>query len=516
MQVVSDNFDATISSQNGLHSTHSLAMLLAFPQTKNPAAITSGIRRLTVNEMKQPVAEDVPIERYSGPKKPQMPAKEATRTVLPLMVLAHQVVQLSRARFLDFKFLKHVISDTDTPEFGGFNTKLAREQGQSAQPATRAIYTPLIDMNPADPDTMMTAMVEAQKLTKQCGQQVTVFTNDQQLYKVAVNVMWVYPENFSLLVPRLGGMHMLMSFMGCVGVLMADSGLEEVLKSSFGSVANMLAGKRFPQNVRALRLVVEELLREFLVKTDCYSDLMEALGDAATQSKTTEMWVENLVKPVFIMMLFVRAEREGDWPLHLRAVKEMLPYFFAASHINYARYGLYYLRSMEKLPKEILTHFLKGEHVMCHKPGIWNAIWSDMYIESTFMRYGHGPNGIVGITLQPSALKRWALSMHTCSQLVQDVADMNDGCTESEVLTHKEEKPSRIHSDAQDRQNILDKLKTCIDPLDPADHPNGLVNIVTGRVVPDNVNAGKSVEIGCMHLKRVGQVVSIIPCRRMW
>ena len=146
-------------------------MLLAFPQTKNPAAITSGIRRLTVNEMKQPVAEDVPIERYSGP-----------RTVLPLVVLAHQVVQLSHAQFLDFKFLKHVVSDTDTPEFGGFNTKLAREQGQSAQPATRVIYTPLIDMNPADPDTMMTAMVEAQKLTQQCGQQVNVFTNDQQLY----------------------------------------------------------------------------------------------------------------------------------------------------------------------------------------------------------------------------------------------------------------------------------------------------------------------------------------------
>ena len=58
------------------------------------------------------------------------------------------------------------------------------------------------------------------------------------------------------------------------------------------------------------------------------------------------------------------------------------------------------------------------------------------------------------------------------------------------------EKPSRIHSDEQDRQNILDKLKTCIDPPDPADHPNGLVNIVTGRVVPDNVNAGKSIEIG--------------------
>ena len=67
---------------------------------------------------------------------------------------------------------------------------------------------------------------------------------------------------------------------------------------------------------------------------------------------------------------------------------------------------------------------MKGER---HKLGVWNAIWSDMYIETTLMRYGYGPNGIVDNTLQPSALKRWALSMHTYSRLVQDVADMDKG-----------------------------------------------------------------------------------------
>ena len=79
---------------------------------------------------------------------------------------------------MDLDFFKRVITGPNTPEFGGFNTKLSREQGQSAQPATRAIYTPLIDMTPADPDTMMTAMVQAQKLTKECGQEITIFTNE--------------------------------------------------------------------------------------------------------------------------------------------------------------------------------------------------------------------------------------------------------------------------------------------------------------------------------------------------
>ena len=277
------------------------------PEANKPetAGGDTGIRCLTISDMKQPITEDAPIARHSGPKKPQMPTKEATRAILLLKVLAQQVIQLSCAQFLDFKFFKAVVNDTDTPEFGGFNTKLAKEQGQSAQPAIRAIYTPLIDMTPADPDTMMTALVEAQKLTKQCGQEFTIFTDDQQLYKVAVNVMWVYSEKFSLFVSRLGGMHMLMSFVGRVRVLMADSDLEDVLKSSFGSVSQMLTGKRFSQNVRALRLVVKELLRQFLLKADCHSDLMKALENASAQSKTTELWCENLVKPVLIMLSFV-------------------------------------------------------------------------------------------------------------------------------------------------------------------------------------------------------------------
>ena len=95
------------------------------------------------------------------------------------------------------------------------------------------------------------------------------------------------------------------------------------------------------------------------------------------------------------MMSYVRAEREGDWILHFYCVKAMMPYFFAAGHQNYARLGLVYLRAIENLPNNVLPHFLKGQHLMRHMNGLWNGIWSDMFIESTFMRYGHGRSGIV-------------------------------------------------------------------------------------------------------------------------
>jgi len=43
---------------------------------------------------------------------------------------------------------------------------------------------------------------------------------------------------------------------------------------------------------------------------------------------------------------------------------------------------------MEALPSVVLKHFMQSEHVMRHIPGVWNGIWSDMFIETTFMRYG--------------------------------------------------------------------------------------------------------------------------------
>ena len=191
-------------------------------------------------------------------------------------------------------------------------------------------------MTPAEPNTMMTAMVEAQRLTNSTGQAYTIFTTDQQLYRVVVGITWVYSEQFVNFIPRLGGMHTLMNFVGAIGTLMIDSGLEQIMEAGFGGVARMLSGKKYPQNVRALRIVVEELLRNVFNQEEVlsYPDLMQVLELQARQSCTARLWLDVLIKPVFLMMMFIRAEREGDWPLHLYATKQMMPYFFASGHFD--------------------------------------------------------------------------------------------------------------------------------------------------------------------------------------
>ena len=94
-------------------------------------------------------------------------------------------------------------------------------------------------------------------------------------------------------------------------------------------------------------------------------------------------------------MIYVRAERESDWTSHIAAVEQMLPYIFAPGNLDYERYGLYYLRNMLAMPLYVWKQFMKGEHTMHHNTLSANGVSSDMFIESNYMRYGHGPGGVV-------------------------------------------------------------------------------------------------------------------------
>ena len=84
---------------------------------------------------------------------------------------------------------------------------------------------------------------------------------------------------------------------------------------------------------------------------------------------------------------------------------------------------------------------------------------------------------------------------HTCSQNVHDLTAMSEGHTVIEVTTHKEEMPFRIRLNQEDREKVREMLQSCIDPLDPADHSDRVINIVTARIGPEKVNVPNAVEI---------------------
>ena len=67
------------------------------------------------------------------------------------------------------------------------------------------------------------------------------------------------------------------------------------------------------------------------------------------KSKTFQFWNE-YSKMVGKLLRFIRAERVGNWDLHLSSVVQMTPYMFAYDHTNYARWMSVYLCDMRLLP----------------------------------------------------------------------------------------------------------------------------------------------------------------------
>ena len=83
--------------------------------------------------------------------------------------------------------------------------------------------------------------------------------------------------------------------------------------------------------------------------------------------------------------------------------------------------------------------------------------------------------------MKPETLKMWALGLHICSRLEQDIADITEGKGVTSQETYKEETKARIRSDAKDQESIHIKLELCIDPLNPSSHPFNIVSIVSGK-----------------------------------
>jgi hypothetical protein len=105
VQVVADNFDADISSQNGKLSTHSLAVLLTQPEPNAAQTdMRQTIKRIQKQDMAVPVEYDLTIQRYNGAKTPDMPKIASLKSVLPLKVLVHKFMARNRADETDFAF----------------------------------------------------------------------------------------------------------------------------------------------------------------------------------------------------------------------------------------------------------------------------------------------------------------------------------------------------------------------------------------------------------------------------
>ena len=59
----------------------------------------------------------------------------------------------------------------------------------------------------------------------------------------------------------------------------------------------------FPMNVRAKRLITVEILRGYVQNVKNYEDMIDYLNNLGGRSRSAEHWINNLIKPVLIMVM---------------------------------------------------------------------------------------------------------------------------------------------------------------------------------------------------------------------
>jgi hypothetical protein len=141
----------------------------------------------------------------------------------------------------------------------GFHAKGVSEDTNKER--TSVSFLPFINSPTNEYSTIHTALQYAYKSSQEIGAPLCFVTFDQPLYLKAREIQ------FGTIVVRLGGIHTLMSFMGCIGHTMAGSGLKNVLCQVFAanSVDKMLAGLAYSRAVRGhllVQLVLGQLVLE--------------------------------------------------------------------------------------------------------------------------------------------------------------------------------------------------------------------------------------------------------------
>ena len=97
--------------------------------------------------------------------------------------------------------------------------------------------------------------------------------------------------------------------------------------------------------------------------------------------RTSKLWIQ-FMDFASIVRMFLRAERTGDWKLHLHATELMLPFFAAAGHNNYLKAVLLYLQDCQNLCDCLKSKYEKGLFTIWRKDKLfWSGTFTDQVIE---------------------------------------------------------------------------------------------------------------------------------------
>ena len=151
-------------------------------------------------------------------------------------------------------------------------------------------------------------------------------------------------------------------------------------------------------------------------------------------------------------LIYVRSLREANVSMYLDALTELVPWFFALDHTNYARWIPVHLRGMAELANkhpDVFTEFSNGQFTVQKTKRMFSAIPLDQAHEQN-NAYVSGDGGAIGITDNATAPRRWMVAGPEVARVIVEFEDLNMHPRNQEETRHHEETPSVQNTFARD------------------------------------------------------------------
>lgn len=144
----------------------------------------------------------------------------------------------------------------------GFMEEITKDLDYSRSKIT---FLPFVNAPASNYDTIYTVAIYSSKKAQARGQKHVPVSFDQPLYFKFREILASCPE-LSNLIPRIGGFHLSMSYMGGIGFTMDGSGLQEALCELYAenSVDKIIKGHAYARSVRAHILIQLALSQHIL------------------------------------------------------------------------------------------------------------------------------------------------------------------------------------------------------------------------------------------------------------
>lgn len=416
--------------------------------------------------------------------------------------------------------------DINIPSFVATNSLFA----EPVDSITKFAFTPILPYPCTEYDTIFTLMINFQDVLSQRNQDYGPLWCDEGVYRIAKELQLLNPEKFSNIFLGLGGFHMEKVLIACCGAFLKETGMDKVLTENEifgpGVVQTVLSGSNYIRGKRGMMLIAEalqqlqieaftaslplnlpsginEALKEFKNFVDCEDDhrtwryfqdrcepyltsFKEFITQRRSSNKEFRFWDTFLNDIAPVLMDLNRSHREGNWKLHLSAVRRSLPLFFAFNRTNYRRWAPLYFEdclSLESKFPKIHDCFVDGDFVVHQTKRRGSGIPMDQALEKQYNKPAKSSSGIIGFSRQKAAVCKWNLIKHEKSQHTALLEKICDLTIEDEYATHHEFSTNRTREDMNSVEKISSYIKARGNPFMEAQ--NAPRDIATGKQIDE-------------------------------